>query len=195
MIMLISSLLIMSCGDTTTSQNQNQTQEQWLIPSDEVFDGGPGKDGIPSIDNGIFIPASTVNYLDDDDLVVIVSEAGNAKVYPHIILDWHEIVNDAFIDKKYSLTYCPLTGTAISWNRVLNGNETTFGVSGKLYNTNLIPYDRETDSYWAQIGLKCVNGELINKKIETFPIIETIWASCQRMYPEAQVLSTETGFF
>ncbi len=177
-----------SCGDDRT-ENQD-----WNIPSNEVFDGGPGKDGIPSVDDPQFTSATEISFLTDDELVVGVFHNGIAKAYPHIILDWHEIVNDEIEDLKYALTYCPLTGTAINWNRTINGQETEFGVSGKLYNTNLIPYDRLTDSYWTQIGLECVNGDLIGREIETHQVVETEWGTWKESYPNSLVMNLSTGF-
>lgn len=166
----------------------------WLIPRGEVRDGGPGKDGIPSVDDPKFVAVQLMNDLPDDELVVGVIEGNQRRAYPHSILDWHEIVNDELGDKSYALTYCPLTGTAVSWNRNVNGSITTFGVSGKLYNSNLMPFDRETDSYWSQLTLNCVNGDLIGTDIETFPIIETTWGTWKKLYPQSEVMTRNTGF-
>ncbi|MEM9823257.1 MAG: DUF3179 domain-containing protein [Bacteroidota bacterium] len=186
---LVSILLLFSC-----SKENSTAQQDWLIPVEEVRDGGPGKDGIPSIDNPQFVKVSEVNFLDDNDLVVGMVHNGVAKAYPHPILDWHEIVNDEIDDRQVALTYCPLTGTAIAWNRNIEGQSTTFGVSGKLYNSNLIPYDRASDSYWSQANLNCVNGERIGTVIEIFPILETTWGNWKNLYPNSDVLSTQTGF-
>ncbi len=165
----------------------------WLIPQDEVFDGGPGKDGIPSIDEPVFIDPSEVTFLDDNDLVIAVAFDEVVKVYPHPILDWHEIVNDEIGEHYFALTYCPLTGTAVNWNREINGTVTEFGVSGLLYNSNLIPYDRLTNSNWSQIRLDCVNGELQGKVSPTYPVVETTWGAIKQV-ENLLVLSTETGF-
>ena len=170
------------------------TPLQWLIPQEEVFDGGPGKDGIPSIDDPQFDPVENIDFLEDDDLVIGMIRNGVAKAYPHVILDWHEIVNDEVDDLHIALTYCPLTGTGIAWNRKIDGNVTTFGVSGKLYNTNLIPYDRASDSYWSQMRLDCINGELVGRKAETISIIETSWATWKKSFPDSDVLNLNTGF-
>jgi len=107
---------------------------------------------------------------------------------------WHEIVNDEFEGAKYSLTYCPLTGTGIGWNRVLNNNETTFGVSGLLYNTNLMPYDRGSNSTWSQQRLECVNGDLIGQQADLYSFVETTWGTWKAAYPDSEVLNTDTGF-
>lgn len=172
----------------------NGTNGEWSVPSEEVLSGGPGKDGIPSIDNPIFINVSEVDFLSDDDLLIGVYDDGELKAYPHPILDWHEIVNDEVGTEKIALTYCPLTGTAIAWDRILGGEETTFGVSGLLYNSNLIPYDRKSDSNWSQMGLDCINGERIGQTIRTLPIVEMAWSTWKVMYPDAKVLSLDTGF-
>ena len=90
--------------------------------------------------------------------MVGVKVGDEVRAYPHLILDWHEIVNDQISSTNYALTYCPLTGSAISWNRTFGGQTTTFGVSGNLYNSNLITYDRASDSNWSQMRLLCVQG-------------------------------------
>ena len=181
-------LLSASCS------KEQVTDGEWDIPIDEVRDGGPGKDGIPSVDNPQFADVSSINYLDDEDLVIGVALEGEVRAYPHPILDWHEIVNDRTTNFAYSLTYCPLTGSGIAWDRVIDGTETTFGVSGLLYESNLIPYDRETNSNWSQMQLTCVNGPLMGREIPIFPIIETTWATWKAMYPNSQVMTTVTGF-
>ena len=167
---------------------------EWLIPIGQVFDGGPGKDGIPSVDDPSFASVESSSFLDPSNLVVGIVNNGSAKAYAHRILDWHEIVNDDLEGINYALTYCPLTGTAVAWDREINNTITTFGVSGKLYNTNLMPYDRATDSYWSQMRLDCVTGDLIDTRINTFPVIETTWETWQEMYPDSEIMTRETGF-
>jgi len=193
LLIMIGLLGLMSCGLDNENPGDSRS-EDWLIPAGEVLDGGPGKDGIPSVDNPQFEPASETTFLEPDNLVVGMVQNGIAKAYAHRILDWHEIVNDQVGDKNVALTYCPLTGTAVAWNRQVGSEITSFGVSGKLYNTNLMPYDRATDSYWSQMRLDCVNGDLINTRIETFPVIETTWETWQAMYPNSMVMTRETGF-
>ncbi len=166
----------------------------WLIPAAEVKDGGPGKDGIPSIDNPTFLSASDALYLEDEDLIVGYKKGDEVRAYPHKILDYHEIVNDVVNGSSVTITYCPLTGSAIGWVPIANNATTEFGVSGLLYNTNLIPYDRTTDSNWSQMRLECVNGPLSGTKIETFHIVETTWKTWKEMYPATKVLSNFTGF-
>ena len=165
----------------------------WSIPSSQVFDGGPGKDGIPALVNPVMVSSVQANYLTDNDLVIGFKVGEDVRAYPHQILDWHEIINDVIGGQPLAITYCPLTGTGIGWNRVINGNTTTFGVSGLLFNTNLIPYDRSTDSNWSQMKLECVNGPLLGETIPTFQVVETTWKTWKTMYPNTMVVSDNTG--
>ncbi len=199
LLLFAGSLTISGCSQSSSggevpSPSPGNNSNDWLIPSEQVFDGGPGKDGIPSIDNPQFSPIGEITFLAPDDLVVGVEVAGEIRAYPHPILDWHEIVNDEIAGLPLAITYCPLTGTAIGWKREVEGQRTTFGVSGLLYNTNLLPYDRATDSNWSQMLLKSVNGERIGTKIETYPVLETTWATWQQLFPDSKVLNLNTGF-
>jgi hypothetical protein len=183
-------IVLFSC-----SGNKNidvESKGPWLIPAAEVFDGGPGRDGIPALDSPERISVSSATYLEDSDLVLGYFDGTSAIAYPVLILDWHEIINDKVNDFPLTITYCPLTGTGIGWNPTLNGKTTTFGVSGLIYNNNLIPFDRETESNWSQQRLDCVNGSLINARIETFQIVETRWSNWKSMYPDTEVLSLNT---
>ena len=169
-------------------------KEDWLIPREEIKDGGPGKDGIPSVDSPQLVTASSISYLADDDLVIGVKIGNVVRAYPHPILDWHEIINDGIGTDKYSIVYCPLTGTGMSWNRKIDGVTTTFGVSGLLYNSNIIPFDRNSDSNWSQMLLKSVNGDKAGKAVQVNKSLETTWKTWQAMYPQTTVVSTNTGF-
>lgn len=205
-ILILCMSLLYSCSssssdDTSTSFNNsgnntspNLNENSWSIPVEQVVDGGPGKDGIPALDNPTFMRVSEADYLNDQDLVIGFKQGNDIRAYPHAILDWHEIANDKVGEVSLAVTYCPLTGTGIGWNRIIDGKETTFGVSGLLYNTNLIAYDRETDSNWVQLLNEAVNGKLIGKKAELIMLLETNWETWKSLYPSSKVLSTETGF-
>lgn len=185
---------ISGCVDSSMDTREIRNQE-WLIPVDQIFDGGPGKDGIPSIDNPQFISIDEVPpYLRDDDLVVGVRIGDEIRAYPHPILDWHEIVNDEIGGTAFSVTYCPLTGSAVTWDRLLEPGRTTFGVSGLLYNSNLIAYDRATDSNWSQMMMQAVHGQLIGDHADLMTAVETRWDTWKKLYPDSKVLSTNTGF-
>ncbi len=179
---------------TKPFEERNYLTGEWLLPSTEVYDGGPGKDGIPALSNPQMMEGQNGIYVKADDLILGYVSGDEVRAYPHKILDWHEIVNDVVNNKKIVISYCPLTGTGIGWSQELNGISSTFGVSGFLYNSNLIPYDRETDSYWSQIRLDCVKGSRKGEKIQTIQLIETTWQTWLNMYPETKVLSTNTGY-
>lgn len=179
----------------------NPPSSGWLISTNDLYRGAP-KDGIIAIDNpefyrvGEFIRPDSIinknNYLVDSSYVVGIEVNGEYKAYPHSVLNWHEIVNDYVGGEPISIIYCPLTGTASAWSRVVNGQETTFGVSGLLYNNNVIPYDRLTNSNWHQMSIKCLNGSQISTTPQTYPVIETRWDTWKQMYPTTLVLSDNT---
>lgn len=153
--------------------------------------GGPGKDGIPSVDAPRFwTPDEADGYLDADDIVFGLVENGVARAYPQRILVWHEIVNDTVGGKGLAVTYCPLTGTAIVFER----GDTQFGVSGRLVNSNLIMYDRDTDTWQPQILAVGISGPHRGGALVERPIMWTSWGRWRDAHPETEVLSTETGF-
>jgi hypothetical protein len=170
------------------------TSGAWLIPQDQVQDGGPGKDGIVALENPSFIPVSQDTYLRDFDLVLGIQIGDFIRAVPHIILDHHEIANHTIDGTSFTLTYCPLTGSGIAWDTSDFTVDSTFGVSGLLYNSNLIPYDRQTDSNWSQMLMLCVNGELIGQEPQQIHLVETTWETWKRLYPESMLMSNETGF-
>lgn len=188
--------ILVSCQNNDNNTNENNFSSEWSIPISEIFDGGPGLDGIPALTNPNLVSAddSEASFIKDTDLVIGYKNGDDIRAYSHSILDWHEIINDNIGDVSLAITYCPLTGTGIGWNRILNGSETTFGVSGLLYNTNLIPFDRQTNSNWSQILNTSVNGELIDTKIDLVPLFETSWKTWKTIYPNTKVVSRNTGF-
>lgn len=188
---------VASCDLSDSGSDRNgftpAPQDEWLIPVSEIVDGGPGKDGIPSIDSPDFAPAGDITYVSDSRMVIGVHINGEVRAYPHQILDWHEIVNDQFGGANVAVIYCPLTGTGMCWNRTIEGQTTEFGVSGLLFRNNLIAYDRNTDSNWSQMQLRSVHGQHAGRDIEIFQVVETTWATWKAMYPESQIHTTNTG--
>lgn len=193
-------ILISGCGGSGSStvsdgvSNPPPPGTKWLVDTDLVQDGGPGKDGIPAIDFPLYNDIDDAGYVNDAELVIGIKVNGVARAYPHAILNWHEIVNVQTGENYHSLIYCPLTGTASLWTVPDNFSNKTFGVSGKLYNSNIIAYDRDTDSNWVQMLAQSVNGALIGDFIETNAVIETSWATWKKMYPDTTVLSRKTGY-
>lgn len=182
-------------SDPDSTNNPSPNVDQWNIPVAEVFDGGPGRDGIPALVDPIFVSAEDALLIQDDDLILGFKNGSDIRAYQHLVLDWHEIINDNVTGVNLAVTYCPLTGTGIAWSRDIGGSTTTFGVSGLLYQTNLIPFDRESNSNWSQILNEAVNGTLRGTKAElVLPLVEMEWGAWKAMYPETKVLSFDTGF-
>ena len=159
------------------------------IELDELLNGGPPKDGIPSIDQPEFDTAATTSF-DRDAVVIGVVVNGEAKAYPLGIMDWHEIVNDTVGGVNVTISYCPLCDTMVAFER---GN-TTFGVSGKLYQSCLIMYDRADDTLYAQPWAMGVVGPNVNQPLNRLPVVKTTLASWLAQYPDSQILSTQTGY-
>lgn len=182
-----------------TVEIENKASDGWLVDKSQVFAGTLVPEAIPSIDNPKHINFKLRDYLrgfyiDDNELILGIYVDNVAIAYPQKVLNWHEIVNDKIGSNFISVSYCPLTGSGMAWNRILNGQETSFGVSGLLYNSNLIPFDRKTKSYWSQMRLDCIHGELISHKFDNYRVIETTWKTWKTIFPETKVLSSNTGF-
>ena len=164
-----------------------------LIPLDKIKGGGPPKDGIPSIDNPVFASIQDSHFISDSDTVIGLEINGQAKAYPLFILVWHEIVNDVVGGTPVSVTYCPLCYTNQVFERVIDGQEVEFGTSGKLYNSNLLMYDRFTESYWSQALGMAVTGELSGYQLNLIPFDVITWGDWKKIHPDTLVLTTDTG--
>jgi hypothetical protein len=165
-----------------------------LVPVDEIHLGGPPRDGIPAIDRPRFLSAGRAAFLRDDDRVLGLELDGAAKAYPIRILNWHEIVNDQVGGQRVAITYCPLCGTGVAFRASADGRTLTFGVSGLLYNSDVLLYDRETESLWSQILKRAVTGPMRGERLTPLPLTHTSWRAWEKEHPETLVLSTETGF-
>jgi hypothetical protein len=197
-IIIICTALLIGCNKDNIQPGSNANlsgvnDDGWAVPSQYVIDGGVGKDGIRSIDNPGFISVAEADFINDDELVIIVNYQGIIRVYPHKVLDYHEIVNDIFLDSLLTISYCPLTGTAVAWKGNFNGLNTDFGVSGLLYNNNLILYDRETDNYWSQMMFISIYGTKVLDKVEFIPVLETTWGTFKQLNLAAEVLRGNEG--
>jgi len=164
------------------------------IPQAEIKDGGPPKDGIPSIDFPKFINAQEAS-LENLDRVLGISLNGIAKAYPINILNYHEIVNDYLAKQPVVITYCPLCGSGLAFDAMINNKPTTFGVSGLLYNSDVLLYDRETQSLWSQLKYQAVSGALVGTPLQIIPTEITTWENWKNLYPKTLVLSEETGYY
>ncbi len=170
-----------------------QGQVKHLIPLTDILSGGPSKDGIPSIDAPKFVSVSDATFLADDDLGLLLTVGSDTRFYPFRILNWHEIVNDTVGGKAVTVTYCPLCATAIVYDRTISKGIAEFGVSGFLYQSNLLMYDRLTDSLWSQATAQAVVGPLTGEKLKAVRSDVVRFSTVQEQYPTARILSTDTG--
>lgn len=165
------------------------------IPVEEILSGGPPKDGIPAIDKPKFLAAHDADFLKPDSRVLGVARNGIAKAYPIAILNWHEIVNDVLGDEGIAITFCPLCGTGMAFKADFDGKRHSFGVSGLLYNSDVLLYDRGSESLWSQIAQEAVSGPMLGTPLTMVATQHTSWADWQTRHPDTLVLSTETGQF
>ncbi len=163
------------------------------IPLDKIRFGGVPRDGIPSIDNPKFVTAADADFMSGSDVVMGLAIDGEVKAYPLIILVWHEIVNDEIGDIPVAVTYCPLCYTSQVFGRVIDYEPVEFGVSGLLYQSNLLMYDRYTESYWSQALGMAVRGPLSGQQLSLIPFDLITWADWQSIHPDTLILSTDTG--
>lgn len=155
----------------------------------ELLNGGPPKDGIPSIDHPQFDNVSTTPF-DSEETVIGVVVNGEAKAYPFGIMNWHEIVNDTVGKKNLTISYCPLCDTIVAFER----NETTFGVSGKLYQSCLVMYDRTDDTLYSQPWAMGIVGKAVHRNLTKIPAVKTTLGNWLKQYPHSQILGTDTGY-
>ena len=168
------------------------------IPLGEILSGGPGKDGIPSIDNPTFISANEAReFLTDTDVGLGIILKGEARFYPYQILVWHEIVNDVISGVPVLVTYCPLCATGVAFDPRVDGEHMKFGVSGMLWQSNLLMYNRtgnpDTESLWSQVLGEAVLGELTGTRLSIVPSDTVRYGDWVRNNPNTRVLSRNTG--
>jgi hypothetical protein len=177
----------------------NINEEKFSVNPSKLTGGGPLKDGIPSIDNPKFESASDAKkWMRESDLVFGVVHKGEDRAYPQRILVWHEIVNDKISGDPILVTYCPLCQSAIAFERKIDGTEVEFGVSGKLYNSNLVMYSRinekfKTESLWTQVGGEAIVGDLTGKELKKISLDTVTWKDWLAKHPDTKVLSRDTG--
>ncbi len=199
-VAIISSTQFFSSGDENVIITQiaddgimTTNGQKHIIPLEKIKSGGPPKDGIPSIDTPEFTEASQEYHVSDSDTVLGLEINGDVRAYPLSILVWHEIVNDNVGGVPVAVTYCPLCFTNQVFERVIDGQEVEFGTSGKLYNSNLVMYDRLTNSYWSQALGKAIVGELTGYELSTIPFDVIRWGDWKSLHPDSVVLTTNTG--
>ena len=165
------------------------------VPYGEIIAGGPSRDKIPPIDEPKFIPvADAPGYLRDAEPVISVEINGAAKAYPLGMMMKHEVANDELGGVPITVTFCPLCNTAIVFDRRVNGTVLDFGVTGNLRNSDLIMWDRQTESWWQQITGEAIVGDLTDMRLKFIPASVVSWAQFRDGFPQGQVLSRDTGY-
>ncbi len=165
-----------------------------IVDMDEIMSGGPPKDGIPALDNPKFIPQDEANsWLDDQEPVIVVAVGKKARAYPIQILMFHEIVNDTLNGKPLSITFCPLCNASIVFDRNLNGTVLDFGTTGRLRKSDLVMYDRQTESWWQQFTGTGIIGQYAGVVLKRHPANIVAYGDFKSAYPDGAVLSQDTG--
>jgi hypothetical protein len=173
----------------------NDTGLRYVVDPALLMEGGTSQDGIPSIDHPIFVSLEEADqWIADDELVLALTYKGVERVYPLQILVWHEIVNDVVAGDPLLITYCPLCVSVAAYERQIDSIPVEFGTSGKLYNSNLVMYDRQTETYWSQIDGLAIAGELSGQELTPISVDTVRWGEWKTAHPNSEVLSQETGF-
>lgn len=192
LLLFIFSMMFTQLGIAGATKNGFDLSDS-LVPANEILKGGPPRDGIPAIDRPRYVHVGTMNQLADSDLVLGLEHNGIARAYPTRILVWHEIVNTDFGGEAVVITFCPLCGTGLAFASSLDKQQLDFGVSGLLHNSDLLMYDRQTESLWSQIPGRAVSGIHAGRKLRRLAAVHMPWAQWREQYPESTVLSFDTG--
>jgi hypothetical protein len=165
------------------------------VPLAEIMSGGPRKDGIPAIDRPAFeSPKTAAAWLGPREPVILFAQGDDVRAYPLQILIWHEIVNDAVGGTPVVVTFCPLCNTAIAFDRRAGGRTLDFGTTGKLRFSDLIMYDRQTESWWQQVTGEAIVGDLTGTRLRPLPAQIIAWETFAATFPDGKVLSRATGY-
>ncbi len=184
-----------SFGLQTATNGWNTNWNKHTVEYDELLSGGPPRDGIPSIDDPQFIgPAEAGEWLADIEPVIALEINGEARAYPLQVMTWHEITNDTVGGVPVAVTFCPLCNSAITFDRRFNGDVFEFGTSGLLRKSDLVMYDRTTETLWQQFTGEGIIGDLAGEQLDFVPSSLISFADFKAAYPEGEVLSRDTGF-
>ena len=185
-----------ACMALAASANPAHWQASWpktdfsrtSVEFSEIFSGGPQKDGIPSIDNPRFVPVAEYSGAGSSEPLISFAHSGDARAYPLRILIWHEIVNDVVGGLPVSVTYCPLCNSAVVFDRRVGGRVLDFGTTGKLRNSDLVMYDRQTESWWQQFTGTAIVGELTGEELRFLPARVESLERFRARFPSGRVL-------
>jgi len=165
-----------------------------VVPPSEIRDGGPAKDAIPAVREPQFVKPADATFLEPNDRVIGVVVGGRARAYPIKILNWHEVVDDSIAGTPLAVTFCPLVQGAAVYIREAGGKTLILGVSGKLYQSNLVLYDEGTQSLWSQVEGQALAGPMAGQKLAAIPSTIMTWEAWQKKHPATDVLNVNTGY-
>src|SRR5215831_1347624 len=166
-----------------------------LVPVEEIVSGGPPPDGMPAIDRPAFVsPAAAAAWLAAREPVLALEVKGDARAYPLQILMWHEIVNDVVGGVPVAVTFCTLCNSGIAFERTIGGSTLDFGTSGKLYKSDLVMYDRQSHSLWAQMEGRAIVGTYAGTRLKLIPANTISFEDWRATHPAGKVLSRESGY-
>jgi len=162
------------------------------IPVAKILRGGPPRNGIPALDDPRVVAARDAPWTDAERVIGVV-RSGQARAYPLGVLVWHELVNDTLGDLPLLVSYCPLCGTGMVFERTIDGAVRRFGVSGLLYQSDLLMFDRATESLWSQVEAAAVTGPLLGERLTLVRSRIESWGRWRERHPQTTVLSSRTG--
>ncbi len=201
-IIAVASLIAVLTLTPAVADPRQWTGEGWKteftktsIDFGEIVSGGPPRDGIPSIDDPVFVEASKIDDIGDREPVIIFPLEGEPRAYPLRILIWHEIVNDVVNDRPVAVTYCPLCNSAVIFDRRSGDQLLEFGTTGKLRNSDLVMYDRLTETWWQQFSGEAIVGTLTGQKLKMLPSRIVSFEVFRSEHPEGPVLVPSDGNF
>ena len=165
------------------------------VPLGDFLSGGPPKDGIPAIDDPKLVPVEEADgFLSGREPVAVLEAGGETRAYPLQILIWHEIVNDEIGGRPVAVTFCPLCNSTVAFSREVDGEVLDFATTGKLRNSDLVMYDRQSESWWQQLTAEAIVGELTGTQLDLLPSQILSWEQFKQRAPDGSVLSRDTGF-
>ena len=207
LVAVLAALLVLSgpaaiADDSTECRPSNLRTVNWstdfcqsIVDFDEILVGNPVKDGIPAVtDPEMESIEEAANWLNERSPVIAVEVENEVRAYPLAILIWHEIANDEIAGLPVAVTFCPLCNSSVTFDRRVSEDVLDFGVSGMLRNSDLIMFDRQTESWWQQLTGQGLVGEYAGTLLEIVPSQVISFGSFAERYPDGLVMSRETGF-
>ncbi len=196
--MLSLTVVALACGATAALAQQDAWRTDFsrhTVPLEEIVSGGPPKDGIPALYAPRFTSVAEADtWLSQRDPVVLLEVGGEARAYPLQILIWHEIVNDVVGGRPVAVTFCPLCNTALAFDRRLDSVTLDFGTTGRLRHSDLVMYDRQTESWWQQATGEGIIGVHAGRRLEFVSAPLVSWGTFKEAHPTGLVLSRRTGY-